>query len=151
MGPADSRRVELPPDLSSLGTLAEFLEAFGEANGVPPAPLLQVNLALDELVTNAIIHGGSSDPIEVSLRLDRGSLVAEMLDRGRRFDPLRDAPPPDLDSPLEERRVGGLGIHMVKKTMDSVDYEWTGSRNRVRLEKRLDSPPAGRGPGSEDR
>ncbi len=149
MGPADSRTIELPPDLSALERLAGFLETFGTDHGIPPGPLLQVNLALDELLTNAITHGGSTEPIEVEVGLDGTRLRAEIRDRGRRFDPLRDAPPPDLDSPLEERRIGGLGIHMVKKTMDSVDYEWTGDQNRVRIEKRLDPPPAGRGPRSD--
>lgn len=149
MSPAESRTIELPPDLSSLERMAEFLGAFGADHGIPPGPLLHLNLALDELLTNAITHGGSTEPIEVEVGLDGARLRAEIRDRGRRFDPLRDAPPPDLDSPLEERRVGGLGVHLIKKTMDSVDYEWTGDRNRVRIEKRLDSPPAGRGPRSD--
>ena len=149
MSPAESRTIELEPDLSSLSRLADFLEGFGEAFGLPPGPLMQLNLALDELVTNAITHGGSTRPIEVEIGVDGDRLRAEIRDRGRRFDPLREAPPPDLDSPLEERRIGGLGIHMVKKTMDLVDYEWTGEQNRVRLEKRLDSPPAGHGPRSD--
>ncbi|MFM7144176.1 MAG: ATP-binding protein [Alphaproteobacteria bacterium] len=149
MSPAGPSTIELPPDLGALGLLAQFLEEFAEANGIPPGPLLQLNLALDELVTNAITHGGSSEPLSLVLRLSGDRLQAELTDRGRRFDPLREAPPPDLDSPLEERRVGGLGIHMVKKMMDLVDYQWTGDRNRVRIEKRLDSPPAGDPPRSD--
>jgi len=143
------RTIELASDLASLARLADFLEEFGQAHGVPQGPLLHLNLALDELVTNAVTHGGSTEPIEIRVDVSGDRLRAEILDRGRRFDPLREAPPPDLDSPLEERRVGGLGIHMVKKTMDSVDYEWTGDRNRVRIEKRLDPPTAGSGPRSE--
>jgi anti-sigma regulatory factor (Ser/Thr protein kinase) len=144
-----SRAIELPSDLASLARLADFLEEFGQACGVPTSPLLRLNLALDELVTNAVTHGGSTEPIEIRVEVAGDRLRAEVLDRGRRFDPFREAPPPDLDSPLEERRVGGLGIHMVKKTMDSVDYEWTGDRNRVRIEKRIDPPTAGSGPRSK--
>jgi anti-sigma regulatory factor (Ser/Thr protein kinase) len=146
MAPAEFRTIELPPDLSALERLAGFLEEFGREREVPPGPLLQLNLALDELVTNAITHGGSREPLSVGIRLDGNRLQAELRDRGRRFDPFRDAPPPDLESPLEDRRIGGLGIHMVKKIMDSVDYDWSEGLNRVRLEKKLGGSPTGERP-----
>ena len=148
MDPVDAARsIELASDITSLELLAAFIEAFGEEHGLDAGLVMHLNLALDELVTHALTHGGSKAPIEVILSIGGERVRAEIRDRGKPFDP-RKAPAPDLDSPIEERRIGGLGIHMVKKMMDSVDYEWTEGQNRVRLEKRFGSDAAGGRPRS---
>ena len=63
--------------------------------------------------------------------------AAEVVDDGRPFDPLSDAPEPDLDAEVEDRPIGGLGTHFVKTFMDEVAYEHDGGYNRIVLTKTL--------------
>ncbi|HEX4193960.1 MAG TPA: ATP-binding protein, partial [Stellaceae bacterium] len=63
-------------------------------------------------------------------------IVTELSDDGRAFDPLN-APPPDLDSAIEDRRIGGLGVHLVKTMMDDVTYAYRDGRNHVTLRKKI--------------
>jgi anti-sigma regulatory factor (Ser/Thr protein kinase) len=71
--------------------------------------------------------------------VDEEDLTLVVEDDGRPFDPLRDAPCPDLDSPLELRREGGLGLHLVRHMADETVYERVGQANRVRM--RVDLRP----------
>lgn len=113
--------------------------AFAEANAVPPAVRRSLNVALDELLQNTIAHGfaeqqGGAVTIAVLLETDR--LTVTLTDDGRPFNPL-DAAAPDTARPLEDRPVGGLGIHLVRQLMDDVHYQRQGGRNVVVLVKRL--------------
>ena len=99
-----------------------------------------LNLALDELVTNVVSYGydepaGDRD-ITVALAVGDGRLTATLEDDGRPFDPLAKAPP-DIDSSLEDRRIGGLGVHFVRTMMDDVQYRRVDGRNRLTLVKTL--------------
>lgn len=142
MADSPAREIELPCEIAALDALAGFLEGFAAEQGIDPTTILHLNLALDELVTNAVIHGGCSSPLHLCVSRHGDVVRAELVDRGRRFDPFRDAPAPDLDAPLEERRIGGLGVHLVKKSMDLVDYEWKDGANRVRIERRIGRSPS---------
>ena len=85
----------------------------------------RVHLTLEELVLNVMDYGYDDDgqDIEIHLTSDADAITIEIVDSGRPFDPLTDAPQPDLDSPVEERRIGGLGVHLVKTLMDRMDYK----------------------------
>ena len=72
----------------------------------------------------------------MTLRHAEGTLSLTFADRGVPYDPLS-APPPDLSRPLAERAPGGLGLFIVRKTMDAVDYRRDGDRNVLTLTKRL--------------
>lgn len=130
--------IVLTSDLSELGRLAEAVEDFGRRHELPEPPLQQMGLALDELVTNVISYGYGDAPgaIVVRLGFDGDWLDAELIDDAPAFDPFT-APPPDLDSPLEDRRVGGLGVHFVRTLLDRFAYAREGGQNRVRLGKRI--------------
>jgi serine/threonine-protein kinase RsbW len=99
----------------------------------------QIDLVLDELVSNVIRHGLKGDKehfIEVNLHRDGHDLTLEVEDNGVPFNPL-DAPIPDITLPIEERQAGGLGIHLVRQFMDSLAYERRGERNYLLMKKRL--------------
>jgi anti-sigma regulatory factor (Ser/Thr protein kinase) len=85
--------------------------------------VFRVETALDEAVTNVFKHGyeGRGGYIKITCTLDHNMLELNITDRGKKFDP-SSAPPPDLDSDLQSRRVGGLGIYMMKKMMDEIEY-----------------------------
>ena len=135
--PKDELRVSLsPPRLSALRNLAQMVEAFAAANGLPESKTYMLNLALDELIANAVVHGfdGVAEPrSEITLWVSGTLLVLTIVDNGRRFDPTESAKP-DLSSPLDERAVGGLGLHLVGTFADRVTYQFTEGRNRLTLE-----------------
>ncbi|ANC91165.1 ATP-binding protein [Azospirillum humicireducens] len=125
-------------DLSELGRLAEAVEDFIERNRLPPDLAFKFNLCFDELITNTVSYGyGDAAPHEIRVRMetDGVELRAEVEDDATAFDPFADAPPPDLTSDVDDRRVGGLGVFLVKKTMDHASYRREGDRNLVRLAK----------------
>lgn len=120
------------------GVNAAFAE-FADAHALPASVRRSMNVALDELLTNTSVHGfagreGGEVTVEVELRPDRLSVT--LTDDGRPFDPFGMAVP-DTALPVEERRIGGLGIHLVRRMMDEVSYHRRGDRNVVVLAKRL--------------
>ncbi len=122
-----------------LRRLHDMVEEFGEAEGWSMEVLFQVNLALDEIGVNVINHGHDDDSlheIQIDIRSEPDAVTIEVADDGRPFDPLTEAPPPDLESDVGDRAVGGLGIHLVCNLMDDVVYKREDGKNRLTLVKR---------------
>jgi serine/threonine-protein kinase RsbW len=121
----------LKNDPSEIGRLVDLLEAFGPQSGLTDDATFKLTLALDEIVANVVRHGFDDDRehrIEVKVTVDDRTVTASVEDDGLEFDP-REAPVPDLDLPIEMRKPGGLGMHLVKATMDSVEYRRQDGRN----------------------
>jgi serine/threonine-protein kinase RsbW len=98
-----------------------------------------LNLALEELFTNTVQHGGCQGMADaVHIRLERAGdgVCVEFGDRGQAFDPVA-APSPDLESPLEERHAGGLGIHLVRKIMSDLRYRRADEWNLITMRKSI--------------
>ena len=130
--------IELRNDLSELARLAERLRQFGACHAISARTVHDLNLALEEVITNIISYGfdaGTEHQIRVDLRLEDAQLTTRLEDDGRAFDPLA-VPEPDLDVPLEERSVGGLGILLVRRLMDQVTYSRLDGRNVLLMIKR---------------
>ena len=135
----DEMSVSLSPRLSAVRSLAQMVEEFGDANRLPDQQIYLINLALDELITNTVSYGlrGVARPrIEVALRIDAAVLVLTMVDNGMKFDPTQDTNP-DLSSDVDERPIGGLGLHLIKTFADRVSYQYVGGKNRLTLEHDL--------------
>ena len=134
--------VELQGNLLEIRRLARLIEEFGAHNKVPGATIAQINLALDELITNTISYGfddaASNHRMTASLRLEAGMLTAELVDNGKPFDPFKCAAP-NLSQPIGNRAIGGLGVFLVRKLMDEVDYRRVNGENRVTLIKRTNA------------
>lgn len=124
---------------SEVPRLLAEVEDFVRPHAPPPKTLRHFFLALEEIVLNAILHGGQMEGarLRVDVTLDSGEIRAEMVDGGAAFDPFAEAPEPDLDAPLESRRIGGLGVHLTKTLMDTCRYERRGELNHTLLGKRL--------------
>lgn len=108
-------------------------------NAIPPDTEYDLNLALDELVSNVAKYAypdGGEHYFRLEITLDRGEFVARLEDDGVEFNPNKH-PAPDLDAPLEKRIEGGLGIFLVRKIMTSVEYEREERKNVVTLRKKL--------------
>jgi anti-sigma regulatory factor (Ser/Thr protein kinase) len=106
---------------------------------VPPAADYLANLAIEELVTNCIKYGyddSSEHLIEIELKLSDGQLEITVTDDGHPFNPL-ELPEPNTSLPIEERPIGGLGIHLLRKMSDAMDYTRADGRNRLTLRKTL--------------
>jgi anti-sigma regulatory factor (Ser/Thr protein kinase) len=143
-----SLAVTLVNELAEIRRLGQLVEAFAAENGLSEEAVFYVGLALDEVVMNVIRHGyddAGRHEIAVQLELHEGVLRAEVRDDGRPFDPLS-VPPVDLDRGIDERGIGGLGVHVVRSTMDSVDYRREDGRNVLVLRKRI--VPGGPGDSS---
>ncbi len=129
----------LDGNLHELGRLAEEVAWFCEENALGSEVEFDLNLAMEELFTNAVRHGGCEgmkDAVRVRLaRLD-DSVDAEFADCGREFDPAS-APAPDLTAPLEERRAGGMGLHLVRRTMRDLQYRRMGEWNQITMRRPL--------------
>jgi anti-sigma regulatory factor (Ser/Thr protein kinase) len=135
----DELRVSVSPRLSAVRSLAQMVEEFGDANKLPEQQIYMINLALDELITNTVSYGlrGVSRPkIEIALQVSENTLVLTMEDNGQPFDPTRNTNP-DLSSAVDERPVGGLGLHLIKTFADRVDYEYSDGKNRLVMEHDL--------------
>ena len=100
--------------------------------------LFRVDLVMDELVVNIMDYGydDSDHEIDITFTSEDDAVTIEITDEGRSFDPLNDAPEPDLTSPIEERRVGGLGVYLARTMMDELVYRRESNRNHLTLMKR---------------
>jgi sigma-B regulation protein RsbU (phosphoserine phosphatase) len=124
---------------SELQRLVSAVERFAQDQGIPDPDMHAVMLALDEVITNTITHGyddQAAHEIQVRLTLANGRLSVEVQDDGRPFNPLT-APQPDLTSAVEQRPVGGLGIHLVRSLMSEVAYRRESGKNHLIMSKRL--------------
>lgn len=121
--------------------LNSMVQQFGKTHKLPEKTVFMIGLSLDELVTNIVVHSGSRDPRaqEIVLRLSSHNhqVKAEIEDDGIEFNPL-DMPSPDLNAPLQDRDIGGMGIHLARSFMDDICYSRVGCRNVVTLTKRVD-------------
>ncbi|CAN1523603.1 RsbW Anti-sigma regulatory factor (Ser/Thr protein kinase) [Rhabdaerophilaceae bacterium] len=126
---------ELGPDLSDIQLLADAMERFSKFAAIPSKVLFRLNLAIDELVTNTISYGfqqGEQCYLGVTVLRHDDVVEVELRDNGIPFDPLS-LPSPDLDASLEDRPIGGLGVHFVRTLIEQVDYTHDGRHNIVRL------------------
>jgi serine/threonine-protein kinase RsbW len=115
-------------DLGQLEEALAFIEslASGRLDGERATDLL---VAAEEAFTNVAKHAYDGEgEIEVSVEADQGIVRLTLADRGRPFDPLG-APPPDLNEEVEDRRIGGLGIHLMRNLADDMRYRREGGKN----------------------
>ena len=128
---------ELKSQLSELKTLCRHLEDCGNMMQLPQKCLFEVNLGLDELFTNIISYGFEDEgdhQIKFTLAKTEETLVVKVEDDGTPFNPL-EAADPELSRDLDTIDIGGLGIHLVKKMMDDINYQRVAGRNKLILKK----------------
>lgn len=128
-------------DLTEIEKLAGEIESFGEKQDISQALIFNINLSLEELITNIINYGyrdGQEHQIHIDLQVAKTEIVVELKDDGIPFNPL-EAPCPDVNQDLNDRPVGGLGIFLVRSLMDDVQYRRTGEQNVLIMKKYLAS------------
>jgi serine/threonine-protein kinase RsbW len=117
-----------------------LIETFTVAQHVSADDTARVLIAVEELVTNIVKYGydpgAEAGSIAVTVWVENNRLGIGMVDDSRPFNPFSQ-PEPDLDGPIERRRIGGLGLHLVKAIMDRTHYARVESRNVVEISRRI--------------
>ncbi len=132
-------RLRIPGNTAGIRRAIDAFDAFLDEHQVVVAAPWQMDLALDELLSNIVKHayaGRDAGVIDLTYTVVDRECRVSIVDEGAPYDPLS-APPADVASPLERRQPGGLGIHLVRELMDRVEYARQGGRNRLLLAVRL--------------
>jgi len=134
----------LPARLEDAGLLLDDFVAWCTACGAAGRVVGQLHLMLDEITTNVILHGYHGDPagtLTIDAECAGHRIVLTISDLAPPFDPLAQAPEPDLSLALDERPIGGLGMHLVRQMADEVSYARVQADgqalNRLRIVKRF--------------
>jgi anti-sigma regulatory factor (Ser/Thr protein kinase) len=131
--------LEIKNSIDALPPAIDEAAAWLKQRHATPADVWFVTLAMDELVTNSIKYGWTDSRehvIQVDLGLADGQITIAVNDDGQPFNPL-EVPEPDLSGDIDERQIGGLGIHLLRKVSDAMTYERRDDRNQVVLVKRM--------------
>ncbi len=132
-------RITLGNSLTELPGFNAAVQAFLESHATPQAGVFATHLVIEEMVTNIIKYGyDDSLPHEIAVTLTRdpGRLAIRLEDDGHEFNPLT-LPPPDTSPHLSKRKIGGLGIHLVRNTVNAIEYHRLADRNRLDMAIRL--------------
>ena len=126
--------------VENIPAVTDFVDKQLEAHGCSMKAQMQIDIAIDELFSN-IAHyaydpGAGTATVRVELTEEPRSAIITFIDNGAPYDPLKEKDP-DTALSAEERQIGGLGVYMVKKSMDAVEYEYKDGRNVLRITKKL--------------
>lgn len=138
----EKKVLTLKNDIQEVSLLAPFVDMLCDELQLNPAIGFNINLALEEVVTNVISYAFPPEEEHtffVTAWADDKALTLEVRDCGKAFDPLAEAPEVDTTLGVEEREVGGLGIFLVQQVMDHVAYERRDDNNVLTLTKLLQS------------
>jgi anti-sigma regulatory factor (Ser/Thr protein kinase) len=121
--------VEIVPSPEAIGRLTDEVSDFLRGAGVDARAMHHVALVIDEILTNVATHGGSPDaPATVAIEVQPDRIAGRIGDVGKPFDP-RTGPAPDIGAPVEDRKVGGLGLHLVRQLTSALEYRSDGKQN----------------------
>ncbi len=126
--------------IENIGKVTEFVDSRLEELGCPLKAQMQIDIAIDELFGNIAHYAYNPDvgpaTVRVEVTEEPVAVIITFIDQGVPYDPLAKADP-DVALSLEEREAGGLGIFMVKKTMDEISYEYREGQNILKIKKRF--------------
>lgn len=134
-----NQKLRLYCNTDQLVNLRQFLDVRLRDTAMSEIDSLQVILAVEEVCANLIIHSHDCNPtefIELNVIRKNGSIVFEIKDYGRGFNIL-EYQEPNIDQVMKTKRKGGLGIMLVKKIMDKIEFESNGTKNICRLFKNI--------------
>jgi anti-sigma regulatory factor (Ser/Thr protein kinase) len=131
--------LELSIKAKGLLLMREAVDELGRRHGASAEVLYAVKLALDEMLTNVISYGYEDQgehAIAVRLAIAGSEIVAEIEDDARTFNPL-EAPAPKVETPLQEKPLGGLGIHLSRTMLDRLEYRRENGKNILTIRKKF--------------
>ena len=134
------KEITVPALVQSIEPITDFVNEQLEAMDLPMKATMQIDIAIDELVGNIAMYAYSPNSGDVTVRVEftesPRSVVITFIDSGTPYDPLKKADP-DVTLSLEKRKIGGLGIFLVKKSMDDMTYEYRSGQNILRIYKKF--------------
>ena len=128
--------ITVVPSMETVPQVAEFMETEMEKFEISPKISMKMLIAIDEIYSNIVRYSGATEAI-VSIKKSDNTLKLQFKDNGKPYNPL-DSKEPDITASAEDRSIGGLGIFMVKKMLDKVEYKYVDNYNILTLTKNLD-------------
>ena len=128
--------ITVEPSMETVPQVAEFMETEMEKLEVSPKISMKLMIAIDEIYSNIVRYSGATEAT-VSIEKVNNTLKLYFKDNGKPYNPL-DAKDPDITASAEDRNIGGLGVFMVKKMLDNVEYKYVDNFNILTLTKNLD-------------
>ena len=124
----------------NIGIVTEFVNEQLEALDCPMKAQMQIDIAIDELFGNIAHYAYHPEVGNATVRVEVTeeplAVIVTFIDKGMPYDPLK-AAEPDITLSAEERQIGGLGIYMVRKSMDEISYEYKDGKNILSIKKKL--------------
>lgn len=134
------KELNIAATVENIGVVTDFVNEQLEALGCPMKAQMQIDIAIDELFSNIAHYAYNPDvgiaTVRVEIMVEPLSVVITFIDGGVPYDPLQTADP-NTGLPIEEREIGGLGIYIVKKSMDEITYEYKDGKNILSIKKKL--------------
>lgn len=133
--------LKISNNLTEISTVVESIDILAEKWNLSEKLKFNLNLVIEELITNTISYGYKDEDaheISINFYLENKLLKLIITDDAIEFNPLNQDSPDDLDKPLAEKQIGGLGIHLVKNLMDKLEYKRDGDKNILTLTKTID-------------
>jgi serine/threonine-protein kinase RsbW len=144
-------KLRLPAVLESIPRAIQCVTRSAQAAGLSGRALHQIQVAVDEACANIVQHayaGMQPGAIEISCAVDDGRFVIRLRDWGRSFDP-QSVDEPDVEAPLEERTLGGLGLFLIRQFVDEAHFTFDPEAgNELTMVKIIDPPPSASSPDS---
>lgn len=133
----DKMFIRIKNNISEISRVSKEFNTFSSQYNIPKNIKNSVDLALDELLNNIINYGyddQNEHEIFIQICFSEKRIIIEIEDDGRNFNPL-DVPEADTKSPLDDRPIGGLGIHMIRNFMDDVEHRYDNNKNYIKMIK----------------
>lgn len=134
------REMTIDATVKNIPVVTEFVNERLKELHCPLKAMMQIDIAIDELFGNISNYAYKPDvgPATVRVEVENNpvAVIITFIDGGRQFDPLS-TDDPDTTLPASERRIGGLGLYLVRKTMDEITYEYRGGKNILRIRKNI--------------
>ena len=135
-----ANKLDIEASVDNLDKVLAFVDEQLEKHDCSPKIQMQIDVAVDEIFVNIASYAytpqkGSAN-ISVEIQEEPLAVIITFIDGGVPYDPLK-KPDPDVSLPAEEREIGGLGIYMVKQSMDNISYEYRDGKNILTIQKNL--------------
>lgn len=134
------KELTIDATIENIAAVTDFVDGQLEQLGCPVKTQTQLDIAIDELFSNIANYAYYPEigtaTIRVEVTDDSPAVVITFIDNGVPYNPLAKADP-DITLSVEQREIGGLGIYMVKKTMDDISYEYRAGQNILRIKKKF--------------